>query len=326
MRPIWMLTAGGAGEELGDKAVEAVDKVADAAAESGGFVGKIADAVQKDIAAGGFFTRTLLVAVLVLLMLIVHRIVVHALRKIEKRMLANDNPSAALVGFARHIASFLIYLVGALAIVGCIPALSNALKGVFAAGGVLAVVVGFASQEALGSMVSGVMILLFRPFVLGDVVRYVDGDISGVVEEITLHHTTIRTWENKRVIVPNSKMNSAIIENADYGESKVCVFVDVGITYESDVERAKELLAAEIAKHPQFFDYRTVDERMEGAPPVVVRVKELASSAVVLRAWLWAKDNGTAAVMKSDVLQSIKKAYDGAGVELAYPHLVVVGK
>ena len=65
---------------------------------------------------------------------------------------------------------------------------------------------------------------------------------------------------------------------------------------------------------------------MNGAPPVVVRVIQLADSAVILRAWMWAQDNGTASVMKSDVLQSVKKAYEKAGVSLAYPHLVVVQK
>ena len=85
-------------------------------------------------------------------------------------------------------------------------------------------------QEALGSIVSGMMILAFKPFVIGDVVRCVDNDISGVVEEITLHHTAIRTYENKRVIVPNSVMNNSIIENADYGDSRVCAFLEIGVT------------------------------------------------------------------------------------------------
>ena len=223
-----------------------------------------------------------------------------------------------------------IYICGAVSVLGVlsstIGAVQDILNKLLAAGGIITVVAGLASQEALGSMVSGIMILVFKPFTLGDVVRYVDNDISGVVEEITVHHTTIRTWENKRVIVPNSKMNSAIIENADYADSKVCVFLDIGITYESDIERAKDLLSAEIEKHPSFFDYRTVDDRMNGAPPVVVRVVELADSAVVLRAWLWARDNGTAAVMKSDLLQSVKGAYDRAGIDIAYPHLVVVNK
>lgn len=279
----------------------------------------------------GNFARIVLSILFVLIITaLLKRVVARTMHKLEARLRAQGNESAALVGFVGHVLVGLIYLGSAISMVGVlsstIPLVADILSKLLAAGGVLTVVAGLASQQALGSMVSGVMILAFRPFKLGDVVRYVDNDISGVVEEITVHHTTIRTWENKRVIVPNSKMNNAIIENADYADRKVCVFLDIGITYESDIEKAKDVLAAQIQKHPSYFDYRTVDDRMNGAPPVVVRVIKLADSAVILRAWMWAQDNGTAAAMKSDVLQSVKKAYELTGVNLAYPHLVVVQK
>ena len=173
-------------------------------------------------------------------------------------------------------------------------------------------------------VVSGVMILLFKPFKMGDVVRYVDSDITGTVEEITLHHTAVRTVENKRVIIPNSKMNSAIIENADYADSKVCVFLTVGITYESDLKKAKELLAREVRKQPTFLDIRTEQQKKDGVPDVPVVVLELADSAVVLRASLWAKDNATAFALKCAVLEGIKLTYDAEGIDIAYPHMQVV--
>ncbi|MGE4549184.1 MAG: mechanosensitive ion channel family protein [Intestinibacillus sp.] len=279
----------------------------------------------------GHVTQIILsIALVVVLMLILRSIAGGFLRRLEKRLRAQNNSSAALVGFLGHILMGLIYIGGVIGVIGVlsstIDVVGDIMNKLLAAGGVITVIAGLASQEALGSMVSGIMILAFKPFQLGNVVRYVDNDISGVIEEITVHHTTIRTWENKRVIVPNSKMNNAIIENADYADSKVCIFFDIGITFESDIEKAKDLLAAEIQKHPAFFDYRTVDDRMNGAPPVVVRVAALADSAVVLRAFLWAKDNGTAAAMKSDLLQSVKTAYDRAGIQIAYPHLVVLHK
>ena len=195
-----------------------------------------------------------------------------------------------------------------------------------AAGGVLAVVGGLASQEALGSIVSGLMILAFKPFVIGDVVRCVDNNISGVVEEITLRHTAIRTYENKRVIVPNSVMNSSIIENADYTDSRVCSFLEIGVTYESDIGRAKQLLAEEIARQPDFLDVRTPEQIAEGAPLVQVVVLALAESSVTLRASLWAKDNGTAFSLKCTVQENIKKIYEQEGIGIAYPHLVVVSE
>lgn len=89
----------------------------------------------------------------------------------------------------------------------------------------------------------------------------------------------VRTFENKRVIIPNSKMNSAIIENADYADSKVCVFLTVGITYESDLKKAKELLAREVRKQPAFLDIRTEQQKKDGVPDVPVVVLELADSA-----------------------------------------------
>ena len=124
------------------------------------------------------------------------------------------------------------------------------------------------------------------------------------------HHTAVRTFENKRVIIPNSKMNSAIIENADYADSKVCVFLTVGITYESDLKKAKELLAREVRKQPAFLDIRTEQQKKDGVPDVPVVVLELADSAVVLRASLWAKDNATAFALKCAVLEGIKLTYD----------------
>ncbi|MCB6366747.1 mechanosensitive ion channel family protein [Intestinibacillus massiliensis] len=309
--------------QVPDKVVEAVTDVAPEGVRQ-----QLREFFTTDL--GHLVQIVLSVLLVVLLMVLIRNIAAHFLRRLEKRLRAQGNTSAALVGFCGHLLMGVIYICGAVSVLGVlsstIGAVQDILNKLLAAGGIITVVAGLASQEALGSMVSGIMILVFKPFTLGDVVRYVDNDISGVVEEITVHHTTIRTWENKRVIVPNSKMNSAIIENADYADSKVCVFLDIGITYESDIERAKDLLSAEIEKHPSFFDYRTVDDRMNGAPPVVVRVVELADSAVVLRAWLWARDNGTAAVMKSDLLQSVKGAYDRAGIDIAYPHLVVVNK
>lgn len=306
----------------GDDVVQAVTDVMQDTAGSNRFM---ADFFASDL--WQLILRIIVIAIIVIAVYIVKKVVKHILKRVEQQLLnANNASGAALVGFGSHIASGLIYFAGVILVVSCIPMLESALSRLLAAGGVLAVIAGLASQQALGDMVSGLMILAFQPFRLGDVVRYVDNNISGVVDEITVHHTTIRTFENKRVIIPNSKMNSAIIENADYADSKVCAFFEIGITYESDIEQAKQILSAQIQQHPDFFDYRSEEEKAAGAPAVVVRVIELADSAVILRAWMWAKDNGTAAVMKSDLMQSVKLAYDAAGVDIAYPHLVVVNK
>ena len=216
------------------------------------------------------------------------------MRKLVDRQRKSGSSLATVTGFVRYIAVAAVYFAGGMVIIGAIPLLSSAVHTLLTAGGVIAVVAGLAAQEALGSVVSGVMILLFKPFKMGDVVRYVDSDITGTVEEITLHHTAVRTVENKRVIIPNSKMNSAIIENADYADSRICVFLTVGVSYESDLKKAKELLAAEVARQTSYLDVLTELQKHDGAQKVTVVVLELADSSVTLRASLWAKGNATA--------------------------------
>lgn len=275
----------------------------------------------------GSVIGSIVFAVLVLVVtFLLAKLVNRVMRRLVDRHRKTNSGAATVLGFARYIAVAAVYFAGVMVVVYSIPLLSSAVRTLLTAGGVIAVVAGLAAQEALGSVVSGLMILAFKPFQMGDVVRYIDNDISGVIEEITLHHTAIRTWENKRVIIPNSKMNSAIIENADYADSKVCVFMQIGITYESNVETAKKLLAEEILQQPDFLDVRTPEQKAAGAPPVQVVLLELADSSVILRASLWAKDNSTAFGLKCKVLENIKKTYEQNGIDIAYPHLVVMQK
>ena len=273
----------------------------------------------------GSFVGSVIFAVVVLaITLLLAKLVNRVMRRLVERHRKSNSGAATVLGFARYIAVAAVYFAGVMVVVYSIPLLSSAVRTLLTAGGVIAVVAGLAAQEALGSVVSGMMILAFKPFRMGDVVRYIDNDISGVIEEITLHHTAIRTWENKRVIIPNSKMNSSIIENADYADSKVCVFMQIGVTYESDIDLAKKLLAEEILRQSNFMDVRTPEQKAAGAPEVQVVVLEWADSAVTLRASLWAKDNSTAFSLKCAVLENIKKIYEQNGIDIAYPHLVVL--
>ena len=268
----------------------------------------------------------LFVAASVVVTLIASRLVNRLMCRLIERQKKVNSGSATILAFFRYVAVAAVYFAGFAVIVSNIPALSAGVNKVLAAGGILAVIGGLAAQEALGSVVSGLMILAFKPFVIGDVVRCVDTNISGVIEEITLRHTAIRTYENKRVIVPNSVMNSAIVENADYADSRVCVFLEVGVTYESNVQLAKQLLAETVAAQPDYLDVRTPDQKAEGVPEVQVVVLALVDSAVTLRASLWARDNATAFSLKCAVQEEILQVYERAGVEIAYPHVTVLQK
>lgn len=228
--------------------------------------------------------------------------------------------------FSKYLLLGLVYLFCIASVAGQIPALKTLMTSLLAGSGVLALVVGFASQEAVGNIASGFLITVFKPFKVGDVVRYVDKDITGVVEEISLRHTIIRTFENKRVVVPNGTINKEVIENANYGEEKVCIFLDVGISYESDIDNAMKIMAREVRKHKNYLDNRTEEAKNNGDPEVLVRVTEYGDSAVQLRAWVWAESSGIGFQMKSDLLRSIKLRFDEEGIDIAYPHRTVILK
>ena len=320
--------------------METTTTTADAAAEVGDAAGVVTDAVEDAAAAllpdqmwdkvveflnstlGGFIGRVLLIALTIIVMLIAVKITNRLFHRVTDHMKSVNKSGATLAAFLRYPILFLIYFAAFAIIVSSIPPINAAMNKLLAAGGVLAVVFGLAGQEALGSVAAGV-ILAFRPFVIGDVVNVVSEGVTGTVEEITLRHTVLRTIENKRVIIPNSTMNTSVVENADYGDKKVCLTMDVGITYESDLDRALAILADEVARHPDYLDRRTEEDKEKGVPLVTVRVNELADSAVVLRALLWGKDNGTAFAMRAELLRRIKNRFDAEGIGLAYPHLVV---
>lgn len=268
--------------------------------------------------------RAAIVAIILLAALIITKIINRTFSGAVKRLRAAKNPNAAVVAFLRYAALLVVDLTAFVSIVASIPALRSILASLLTAGGALAIIAGLAAQDALASVASGMMILIFKPFIIGDVVSISSMGVTGSIEDITLRHTVVKTFESKRVIIPNSTMNEAVVENFDYAEKMVCLMMDVHITYESDMERAIALLAEEVGKHPSYQDIRTPQEKAAGEPKVVVRVQELGESAVVLRVWLWGADNGTAYRMKCDLNRSIKKRFEAEGVSFAYPHLEVV--
>lgn len=103
-----------------------------------------------------------------------------------------------------------------------------------ASGGILAVIIGFASQDSVSNLISGLFIIIFKPFVIGDVVKVENGLIIGTVENITLRHTIIRTFENTKQVISNARLNALTIENItdfkDYKGSPLLLLLDNEVT------------------------------------------------------------------------------------------------
>jgi len=222
--------------------------------------------------------------------------------------------------FFRHVLVALVYIVGFTAAIYNVPAFKAVGATVLAGAGVFALAISFASQQALSNIVSGVFIIIFKPFKIGDRITLKSSGNDGIIEDITLRHTVIRNYENRRVIVPNSIISNETITNSDYGDPRVCKHLVIGIGYDSDINLAKKIINEDCENHPFSIDNRTELDRQNNVPKVVVRVMQLGESSVDIKAWIWVSDQSKVLEMVSDLNQSIKKRFDESGILIPYPH------
>ena len=226
--------------------------------------------------------------------------------------------------FLRHAVTALIYMVGFGVAIYTVPSLRALASSLLAGAGILAVAVGFASQHALSNIISGIFIIIFKPFRIND--RLNIRTLNGIVEDITLRHTVIRDFENKRILIPNALISDEILVNADLVDDKICKWIDIGISYDSDIDKAKEIMRDEVMKHSLHIDNRTPEQIENGDPEVPVRVISLGEYAVNLRAWAWAKNSADGFAMSCDLFESIKKRFDKEGIEIPFPYRTLVHK
>ena len=222
--------------------------------------------------------------------------------------------------FLNSIIQVLIYVVGLIVAIARVPQLSRLTTTLLAGSGIVALAISLSAQESLGNIVSGLFISLYRPFNVGDRIKLVNSGVVGYVESITLRHTVIKTLTNTRITVPNSIMNKEIVENSNLVETMASYYVDVSISYESDVEKAREIMADIVGSHPLYVDVRK--SKSEEKVPVLMRAFE--SSGIALRARVWTKtvdDNFKAC---SDIRIELLKQFQRAGIEIPYTKIKIV--
>ena len=252
-------------------------------------------------------------------------VVAFVISKILKFVIGRFVKSAALklkvdhtrYKFFKNAIDFIIYLIAVIVIFRSIPALKTYGNTLLTGAGVLAAIVGFASQSAFSNIISGIFLVIFRPFSVGDRVQI--GQLySGDVEDITLRHTVIRNFENRLIVIPNSVINTETIINSTLTRELVCIFIEIVISFNSDVDKAMQIMQEEAMKHPECKDNRTETEKKNGEPQVTVRLINLTESGQQIRAYVWAKDPTAGFILKCDLLKSIKQQFDKRKIEIPY--------
>ena len=218
--------------------------------------------------------------------------------------------------FIKNVLSFIIWLVGILVALNWLPNFSDLATAVLAGSGLVVLTIGLAAQESLGNAFSGLFISMFKPFEVGDRVHLTNANITGFIEDITIRHTILRTFMNSRIIIPNSVMNKELIENANFVSPQASNFIDVTITYNSDLTAACEIMSKVIKEHPDFVDSRTPMQQ-KTPPEVPVFVRALGLYGIELRASMWTATIANNFAACSDVRKAIVQEFEKAGIVIA---------
>ena len=250
----------------------------------------------------------LLQVVLAFVVIIVGMKVIKWVRKILRKALEKQQADTGLIQFLDSLVKYGLYLLLALSILSQFGVQTTS---IVAAIGSVGVAIGLALQGSLSNFAGGVIILLLKPFKVGDYI--VQGSLEGSVSEIQLFCTTLTTSDNRKIIIPNGQLADNSLINVTSAEFRR-VDINVGISYKSDMKLAKEILL-KLGQN----DEATIKE---GAKAPMAAVSELAESSVNLILRVWTPTDKYWEV-KFRLTEAVKNAFDEAEIEIPYNQLDV---
>jgi small-conductance mechanosensitive channel len=190
----------------------------------------------------------------------------------------------------------------------------NFLQAVATISAAATLAIGFALQDVIKNFVAGVFIFTDKPFRIGDWIEW--NDNTGVVEDISLRVTRVRTFDNELLTVPNAVLTGDVVKNPVAKEQLRLKFL-FGIGYDDDIERATEIIIAEAEDHAEIL----------ADPAPSVRLVELGDSAVGLQSRIWISDPSRSDFVKirGEYVQTVKQRFDEEGINIPYPNRTIGG-
>lgn len=219
-----------------------------------------------------------------------------------KKVMTRAHLDVMLVQFLGTIINAVLLAVVIIAALDNLGVPTTSMLAVFGAAGLA---VGLALKDSLGNFAAGVMLIVFRPFKVGDFIEA--AGISGVPEEIRVFSTVMRTPDNRQIIVPNGQIANGVIINFNAKPTRRVDLV-FGISYDDDIRQAKAIIERIIAQ----------DDRILPDPAPLIAVGELGDSSVNINVRPWVKTEDFWPV-RADLLENIKIAFDSEGVTIPYP-------
>lgn len=229
--------------------------------------------------------------------------------KASRKMMTKSSYEESLQKFLINLLNWSLKILLIITLLGTLGVPTTSFAAVIAAAGLA---IGMALQGSLGNFAGGVLIMIFKPFKIGDLIE-AQGEI-GVVKQIEIFTTKLTGLSNKEIIIPNGALsNGNIINYTTEGTRRVDLVF--GVDYDSDIKKTKDVLMSVLKSHPKVIE----------TPEPTVNVMELADSSVNFAVRPWCKSEDYWAVY-FEVTENAKEALDAAGIEIPYPHQVNVKK
>jgi small conductance mechanosensitive channel len=240
--------------------------------------------------------------IMALLIFVFGRWIAKGVSGLVKRVMGRAGVEEILISFIGNMLYFALLVVVVIAALDRLGVNTSSVLAIFAAAGLA---VGLALKDSLSNFSAGVMLVLFKPFKVGDFIEAAGS--AGVVEQLRIFNTVMRTGDNREITIPNSQIYGGTIINFNARDTRRIDLV-FGIGYDDDLKQAKALIEKTMAD----------DERILKDPEPVVMLLELADSSVnfAVRPWVNASDYW---VVRADLLESLKLKCDAEGISIPYP-------
>ncbi len=224
------------------------------------------------------------------------------LTRIMKKLMARTGMDNMLVQFLGNIIYTVLLVVVVIAALDHLGIETTSLLAIFGAAGLA---IGLALKDSLANFSSGVMLIMFRPFKEGDFIEA--AGTAGVVEEVRIFSTILRTGDNRQIIIPNGQIYGGTIVNVSAKPTRRIDLV-FGIGYDDDIKKAKEIMA----------DIMSKDDRILKDPAPAIALGELGDNSVNFNVRPWV-NSGDYWPVRADLLENIKLAFDANGISIPYP-------
>lgn len=221
-----------------------------------------------------------------------------------------------VIHYSIRVKNLLIVIIAIFVYVSFVPQLKALFSTMLAGAGITALVIGFAAKSTMANLISGLSLAIYRPVRIGDAVT-IDSEF-GTVEDITLRHTIVLTWEQKRLVIPNSKLDEMTLVNYNIIDPRMMCRIEFGVSYDTDIDLVRRLILDEADKCP-FRDKDSDDDP-------VVKVISHGDFSIGLRLYVWVKTVNDMWSARFWLLEYVKKRFDREGVEIPFPYRTIVYK